>query len=65
MSRQEEFETGKSGEKYSKLESMFDKAGVKMVKDPFTGTTHVDLSDPEHPFWTGTPKGEKEKSNVS
>lgn len=22
-----------------------------ILKDPFTGTTHVDLSDPNHPFW--------------
>lgn len=24
--------------------------GANAVKDPFTGTTHVDLSDPKHPF---------------
>jgi hypothetical protein len=24
--------------------------GKDAVKDPFTGTTHVDLSDPKHPF---------------
>jgi ribosomal protein L31 len=61
MSRKEEFESGKSGEKYTKLESMFDKAGVSMVKDPFTGTTHVDLSDPNHPFWTGKPGDHESK----
>lgn len=38
-----------------KLEGMFSAAGAKMVKDPFTGTVHVDLSDPNHPFWTGKP----------
>lgn len=25
--------------------------GASAVKDPFTGTTHVDLSDPGHKFW--------------
>lgn len=36
-----------------KLESMFSSVGASMIKDPFTGTVHVDLSDPEHPFWKG------------
>lgn len=22
-----------------------------VIKDPFTGTVHVDLSNPNHPFW--------------
>ena len=25
--------------------------GLQGVRDPFTGTVHVDLSDPKHPFW--------------
>jgi ribosomal protein L31 len=25
--------------------------GLHGVRDPFTGTVHVDLSNPEHPFW--------------
>ena len=38
------------------LENMFSSVGANMVKDPFTGTVHVDLSDPEHPFWKGGPR---------
>ncbi len=48
-------EAPKENATQEKLESMFSSAGVKMIKDPFTGTTHVDLSDPNHPFWTGKP----------
>jgi hypothetical protein len=36
-----------------KLESMFSGIGAPMAKDPFTGTVHVDLSDPEHFLWKG------------
>lgn len=25
--------------------------GKDSIKDPFTGTVHVDLSDPKHSFW--------------
>jgi len=25
--------------------------GLQGVRDPFTDTVHVDLSDPKHPFW--------------
>lgn len=28
-----------------------------VVKDPFTGTVHIDLSDPNHPFWGGPRTG--------
>jgi|LakMenEpi03Aug12_release.lakeMendotaPanAssembly.Ray.scaffolds.fasta_scaffold2555447_1 hypothetical protein len=35
------------------LEGMMSSVGAKSIKDPFTGTVHVDLSDPEHPFWKG------------
>jgi ribosomal protein L31 len=35
------------------IESMFSNVEVEPVRDPFTGVTHIDLSDPEHPFWTG------------
>jgi|GEM_PF-6013995 len=32
--------------------------GIKLsddnvIVDPFTKTVHIDLSDPNHPFWTG------------
>ena len=27
-----------------------------IITDPFTGTVHVDLSDLNHPFWTGNKK---------
>lgn len=47
---------GSSNPTQQKLEGMFAAAGAKMIKDPFTGTVHVDLSDPNHPFWTGKPK---------
>jgi hypothetical protein len=33
------------------LENMFSHMEAEPVKDPFTGITHVDLSDPNHPFW--------------
>jgi ribosomal protein L31 len=38
------------------LEGMFASVNAPMVKDPFTGTVHVDLSDPNHPFWKGGPR---------
>lgn len=25
--------------------------GLQGARDPFTGIVHVDLSDPNHPFW--------------
>ena len=33
----------------------FNKGSDHVIYDPFTGTTHVDLSNPNHPFWG--PKG--------
>lgn len=29
----------------------FTKGSDHVISDPFTGTTYVDLSDPNHPFW--------------
>lgn len=41
------------GQGREKLESTIQAMGLgkDAVKDPFTGTTHVDLSDPNHSFW--------------
>ena len=32
------------------LDDQTEKMGIPSVQDPFTGTVHADLSDPEHPF---------------
>lgn len=42
------------GSAKEQLEETALQMGLQGVRDPFTGTVHVDLSDPNHPFWKKT-----------
>jgi hypothetical protein len=39
------------GSSQEQVEETATQMGLQGIKDPFTGTVHVDLSDPKHPFW--------------